>query len=656
VVGTRLRIGLLFLAPLGAVTLVLMLALPQRMNAAARQSADQRARAITSVLGNAAAAALEREEPDHAAEILATVSGDREVVGAVLRRHDGTELARFPTSGPLHPALGHRGAASAGSRDLVVGTEVVARGGTRGELVLVFSREALLRQERENQLVVGLLAAVTLAVGIVFSAVTTWFLLRRQRAEKELARSERNLRALIEASPDAMIVHRGGQPIFVNPAAHRLLGPGLEGAREHGLLTDAAREPQELQIASRDGRRVMVETRPLALYDEAPAHVSIARDMSDKGRLEAQLLLADRMASVGTLAAGVAHEINNPLAYVLANLEYVTHELGSLAGLDPDLHAALVESRSGAERVRDIVRDLKTFSRADDESTLPVDLHASLDVAIQMTATAIRHRGGVLKRYGDLPLVTGNESRFGQVFVNLLVNAAHALPAAGGIIEIATRTDAEGRAVITIADNGSGIPPEVVGRIFDPFFTTKPVGEGTGLGLSICHNIVAAAKGSLQVRSTLGQGTTFTIVLPRAEIAEDESTVPAVRPPAPRDARILVVDDEPLVLSAVQRTLGRQLDVVTTTSPRAALARLVAGEQFDVILCDLMMPEMSGYQLHAELLRVESPQLERIVFLTGTVTPDSRDFLARAGRPHVDKPFDPEELRQLISQMVAGTA
>jgi signal transduction histidine kinase/CheY-like chemotaxis protein len=414
---------------------------------------------------------------------------------------------------------------------------------------------------------------------------------------------------------------------------------------------------REVKLSSRGGASVIVETRPLALFDGAPAFLTIVRDQSEKRRLEQQLLLADRMASVGTLAAGVAHEINNPLAYVLASLDFTEHELGRRAdeGL-AEVIEALADARTGAERVRDIVRDLKTFSRTDDEKTFAVDLHAALDVAAQMTATTVRHRGQLVKRYGTLPLVVGNESRFGQVFVNLLVNAAQALPQKGGQIEVATRTNAQGDAVITVSDNGTGIRPEVLDRIFDPFFTTKPVGEGTGLGLSICHSIIGGAGGTMDVRSTIGAGTTFTIVLPAAACAPAAEVDEEALTPAPRDARILVVDDEPLVLSAVQRTLGRRVQVITTTSARAALARLLAGEHFDVILCDLMMPEMSGAQLHEELVRHDAPQLGRMVFLTGTVSADSRAFLEKAGCPHMDKPFDPDALRRLVNDMVAGGA
>jgi CheY-like chemotaxis protein/two-component sensor histidine kinase len=354
----------------------------------------------------------------------------------------------------------------------------------------------------------------------------------------------------------------------------------------------------------------------------------------------------------------VAHEINNPLSFVLANITFAADTLkaqrgdGRDADVD-DILGALDDAHQGAERVSRIVRDLKTFSRADDERRVPVSLHAALDLSLQMTSGVVRHRARVIKQYGPVPLVDASDSRLGQVFVNLLVNAAQALPDDGKqhLIEVSTHTDYAGRAVVAVRDNGVGIPPEILKRIFDPFFTTKPVGVGTGLGLSICHNIIHALGGEIAVHSRVGAGTTFTVTLPAATgvtaVIEAPATVTAKHPQ--RRGRVLVVDDEPLIAQAVRRTLEPEADVISETSAAQALSRFHRGEKFDVILCDLMMPEMTGMDLHAALSRDHADQLDRLVFVTGAVFPGpARQFLSEAHRPHIEKPFDPAGLRKVV--------
>ena len=258
---------------------------------------------------------------------------------------------------------------------------------------------------------------------------------------------------------------------------------------------------------------------------------AIARDVTEQKaakelqeKTQRQLILADRMVSIGTLAAGVAHEINTPLAYLMANLDMVAEELQELRGESPsariaDLEEMLGEARQGADRVRKIVRGLKTFSRADDDRRTVIELKAVLEVAVNMTFTEIRHRARLVKDYGKAPRVIADDARLGQVFINLLVNAAQAIPEGNteaNEIRIITSTDERGWAVVAVRDTGAGIPQSVVARVFDPFFTTKAVGVGTGLGLSICHNIIAGMGGEISVISEEGQGATFRIALPPA--------------------------------------------------------------------------------------------------------------------------------------------
>jgi signal transduction histidine kinase len=243
-------------------------------------------------------------------------------------------------------------------------------------------------------------------------------------------------------------------------------------------------------------------------------------------------MLADRMASVGTLAAGVAHEINNPLAFILANLEFAIGELGD-AGASAEVSPALTEARAGPLRVREIVRDLRAFSRAEPGGSEVVDPRSVLQSAIGLAQNEIRHRARLDVDAGEIPLVVASERRLGQVLVNLLINAAQAIPegrAAENVVCATTGTAPDGRARIEISDTGSGIAPELLGQIFDPFFTTKPVGVGTGLGLSICHGIVAALGGEIQVESAAGKGSTFRVLLPPAIEPDAREPAPLLSP------------------------------------------------------------------------------------------------------------------------------
>jgi signal transduction histidine kinase len=384
---------------------------------------------------------------------------------------------------------------------------------------------------------------------------------------------------------------------------------------------------------------------------------------AEQKKMQDQLMVSDRMASMGTLAAGVAHEINNPLACVMANLDLAARDVIERAeklGLTAEFNEVreeLHDAREAVERIRNIVRDLKIFSRSEEDKTGPVDIQRVMESTLRMAWNEIRHRARLVKNYGKTPLVEASESRLGQVFLNLVVNAAQAIAegrAEDNEIRISTSTDPSGGVVIEIADSGPGMSPEVLGRLFTPFFTTKPVGVGTGLGLSICHRIVTGFGGSIDVKSEVGKGTAFRISLPpaRAELSEEAPHV-ALDMVARRRGRILVVDDEPMIAKAVQRTLSAEHEVVTIGSADEALKRIGAGERFDVILCDLMMPQMTGMDLHAELCRVAREQAGRMIFLTGgAFTTGARAFLDETPNQRVEKPFDTLHLRALINDRI----
>jgi PAS domain S-box-containing protein len=417
----------------------------------------------------------------------------------------------------------------------------------------------------------------------------------------------------------------------------------------------------------KDGTYRWLEWRAAPSIERGITHAA-ARDNTERRRAEEteektrkQLVLAERLVSVGTLAAGVAHEINNPLTYVAANLDMIVDEIHTLSGGSPsgrmrEIEEMALEALQGAERIKKIVRGMKTFSRADEEERRAVvDVRPVLELSINIAFNEIRHRARLVKDYGATPLIEADDARLGQVFVNLLVNAAQAIPEGdveANEIRIVTSTDAAGRAVVEVRDTGPGIPPSALGRIFDPFFTTKPVGVGTGLGLAICHNIVTGMGGEVSVTSELGRGTTFRVVLAAASVQEIRPVLePATMAAAGRQASILIVDDDEAVGASLGRLL-REHRITLVTKASEALERL-ASIQFDIILSDLMMPEMSGMDFFEELSKRDPNAAKRVIFVTGgAFTPAAEAFLARIKNDVIEKPIDPRTMRALVNKLL----
>jgi len=377
----------------------------------------------------------------------------------------------------------------------------------------------------------------------------------------------------------------------------------------------------------------------------------------ERAQLEARLGEAERLSSLGTVAASVAHEINHPLAYVVANLELVDGHLCRAPGPgNAEARAALAEAREGLERIRTIVRDLRTFSHPSNEGRAPVDLGRVLDSCANIVNSEVKHRARLVKEYAEAPRVVANEARLGQVFLNLIVNAAQAIPeghADEHEIRLIVRPGAAGSVVVEVRDTGEGIPPELRSRIFEPFFTTKPIGMGTGIGLSICRRIITGLGGTLTVESTLGKGSTFRVELPGAAGEVELAPRGTPEPTPSKRGRVLIVDDEAPLCLILRRLLGDTHDVTTLTSAREAAARITKGERYDVILSDLMMPGMSGMDLHAELSRVAPDQATRMVFITGgAFTPRATAFIASVPNRFIEKPFDAKMLLSLLRELL----
>jgi CheY-like chemotaxis protein/two-component sensor histidine kinase len=360
--------------------------------------------------------------------------------------------------------------------------------------------------------------------------------------------------------------------------------------------------------------------------------------------------ITGRMESVSTLASGVAHQINNPLAFIAANLEMVVDELKAPAGEArlTEVMSMLEEARVGVERIKNIVKGLMTFSRSDEDRRTPLDVERILDIAIDMAEVGRHAR--VIRDFSPLPTVDANEARLCQVFINLLSNAVEALPPDDPIrheVTITTHTDRAGAAVIEVRDLGSGIAADVRPRIFDPFFTTRTVGEGIGLGLSICHNIIRQLGGEISFETEVDVGSTFRVVLPAAQRPVTKADSPHVA--NERRGRVLIVDDEVIFASSLRRLLSRDHVVTVVNSANSALELVRAGEQFDVILCDLMMPGITGMELHTAMKKLSPAVANQMVFLTGgAFTPESQKFLEEHPNDWLEKPCDLEELRAKV--------
>jgi PAS domain S-box-containing protein len=386
--------------------------------------------------------------------------------------------------------------------------------------------------------------------------------------------------------------------------------------------------------------------------------VVVLRDITERKKLQATLLISDRMASIGLLAAGVVHEINNPLAVVMGSVDAALQHVAETTtdfetGPRGPMFEMLEDIRTASMRIRDIVRDVGSFSRTEDPVLSNVDVRQVMRSTLRMADHALRLRARVETHYGAIPFVAATESQLAQVFLNLLVNASQSIPEGQidlNCIRISMKTDENGAASIVIVDTGAGMSEATLKRLFTPFFTTKNVGAGTGLGLSICRRIIASFGGTIQIESEAGRGTTVRIVLPAAlnDAGNRPSHVRATLPPS--RARVMLVEDEPMVARVLERSLSSHYDVAAFGSARQALDRFAVGERYDHILCDLMMPDMNGMEFYERLSHDYPDQALRMVLITdGGLTPRVQSFLDRTQTPKLDKPFNMEALQTLLS-------
>ena len=491
----------------------------------------------------------------------------------------------------------------------------------------------------------------------------------------ELKAVSRVLQATIEAIPDGiLVVEPGGKVICHNKRFLEILqvppeaveGKTVPEVMKHGvpLFTD----PSELvrfrevninspdvpatPFALKDGRTVEI-LRKLETTSDGTLSIICMRDITDRKRVEEQLLQADRMAVVGMLAAGVAHEINNPLTHVIGGLELLSEKLQKSSALHPeDVRRALEPLMRSSARIADIVKDLKTFSRTGNERIETVDLRKAMESTFPLVNSEIKRRATLATRFDPAPLVRANLGRLEQVFVNLIINALQAMKSAkvgDNHLSIAIGTDERGWAKVEVSDNGVGIAPEKLRQIFEPFYTTKPVGMGTGLGLAICYSLVKRFGGEIEVKSQPNVGTLFRVTFPPAAVVANQPEATESGLYSRGRKSILVVDDEPDICEMLEVALSEDHEVRTAANGRAALEILASESAPDFVICDLMMPVMSGMEFYEAAVRLRPNLKERFLFITGgAVNEAAGDFLRANADRVLAKPFTIQQLRRAI--------
>jgi PAS domain S-box-containing protein len=505
---------------------------------------------------------------------------------------------------------------------------------------------------------------------------------------RELRESEERYRQLVELSPEAIVVHRDGIILFVNPAAIRLFGNGSDTgftgralldfvppvdrdsvwARVQQVQTNGQATPLvERTLRRVDGTSVDVETAGLPfILDGEPAVLTLIRDVTQRKRLEGQIRQAQKMEAIGQLAGGVAHDFNNLLTVIMS----YSGLLMSNVDANSDFGRDLGEIKSAAERAAGLTHQLLAFSRRQVLQPQILDVTALTRRLEAMLRRLLREDIELVTMFEpSLDPVSADPGQIEQVIINLAVNAGDAMPQGGRLVIETSRVELDDESpmlpagaapgpfvVLAVSDTGHGMDEAVRSKIFDPFFTTKEPGKGTGLGLSTVYGIVQQSGGSISVYSEPGIGTTFKVYLPRAVPDDSPRSTPTSRPPiASGSETVLLVEDDAGVRAAAQRVLERAGYTVLLASTGAEALEVIErhGASVGVVLTDLVMPEMGGREL-ADHLNVRWPQT-KIVFMSGyTEDAASRASVLAPGALFLDKPFTPETLARKVRGALHG--
>jgi len=499
------------------------------------------------------------------------------------------------------------------------------------------------------------------------------------QAVAERAAMEKHLAVAIHHAPVLLfMLDRNGVLTAADGALLAKLDQGRSGMVGQSLFETYKDHPTVPGFVRRalDGETVTysIEVRELILdvwlgpvRDKAGAltgAIGVCTDLTEGRRLQTRIIQDDRIRAMGTVAASVAHEINNPLTYVLTSLEATRIELENLStalnpstrSIDADAAAAaalrgverlreyLGPALTGTERIRQVTRELSTFTRRDDDRLITIDIVSVVKSVLKLLRKEIEANARLVEDLGASPLVLANEARLVQVLVNLLMNAWQALPKPDPTLHvIGVRTGFhESDALIEIWDSGPGVPPERRSQIFEPFVTTKDVGAGTGLGLFVCRNIIRSLQGQITVHDAPGGGALFRVTLPATTQRDVASSPPPVLAPKARRPRILIIDDDAMVARAMaSRLSGELFDVRTILDGREGLDILLHDDALDLVYCDVMMKDFTGIDLFEELERRSPQRLPKVVLMTGgAFSTRARTFLEQHREVYVQKPFD----------------
>jgi signal transduction histidine kinase/ActR/RegA family two-component response regulator len=476
--------------------------------------------------------------------------------------------------------------------------------------------------------------------------------LENARLYRDAVRVRETLQAWLNNLPDSIvIVDPAGTIRFLNKEAVERLGPRLG---QHSFFSSQGMTQRFTETIR--GREYEIAPAPLVDPDGLVSTVYVMRDITERKeeqaqrrQLETRARLASHLASIGEMASGIAHEINNPLTAVIGYSQLLSQHT-----LPAESSEAVEQILQGATRVAGIVQRLLTFARQHKPSRSFVDLNEVIRSTLALRAYALKTANiRVVTRLDPLlPATVADGQQLQQVILNLIMNAEAAMKPGhqDGELVLATAVHAD-TILLTVSDNGPGIPYEIQDRIFDPFFTTREEGQGTGLGLSICHGIINEHGGRIWVNSEPGQGATFFVELPIvSETAKKMEPGLESKEAARRKTRILVVDDEPSVCKLLQRLLeqaGHQVDAAP--DGRTAL-ECIARQRYGLILLDVRMPDMTGMEVYEKAREIAASVAERIIFLTGDVmAPELQSLLERTGAPFLAKPFQSQELLQTLS-------
>ena len=508
----------------------------------------------------------------------------------------------------------------------------------------------------------------------------------RKQAEASLIESESRFRTLIEKAPIAINISRDGKVLYANQKLVELtretnpeknIGrpiidffiPELREGYQAGLKLRSsglpAPENYESKILRADGSQIPVQIQGSQLrLSDGMAHIAFITDITErknaekeKQELEDKAQVASRLAAVGEMAAGIAHEINNPLTGVIGFSQLLLEKQNVPEDIKDDIRVIA----DGSKRVADIVKRLLTFARQTKPIKTSVNLNELIDNTLKLREYVLKTENiNVVTRFDpELSWTVIDPGQIQQVFLNLIINAEQAMKKAHGKGRLVITTEKkENNIRISFQDDGLGITRENMGHIFEPFFTTKDVGEGTGLGLSLSRSIVLEHGGQMSVESESSLGATFIVELPIVDssASETENTgMPTkVQPSLEKSGRILVVDDEPGVRALLEKVLTQMgYNVETITDARIVMDKLDAGTKYDLILLDIRMPGMSGTELYNHVLE-KAPVLKgKIIIVTGDVMgQDVKDFLRKNDLPYLVKPFDIKLLKEKIADTI----